>query len=98
MTVKKLKCLIPSMAFCFILGIALAFSPQAVTRYAQEIKPAGQAGKKTEMVAMRDNVKLATDIFLPDGAGPWPVILMRTPYNKDSMGAMNRQWVSSGYA
>jgi putative CocE/NonD family hydrolase len=39
------------------------------------------------MVAMRDGVRLATDVYLPalDGApvpGPWPVILERTPYNK----------------
>lgn len=34
------------------------------------------------MVAMRDGVRLATDIFLPAGNGPWPVILERTPYDK----------------
>ena len=36
----------------------------------------------TEMVAMRDGVRLATDIHLPDGAGPLPVILERTPYGR----------------
>lgn len=36
-----------------------------------------------EMVAMRDGVRLATSIYLPPGAGPWPVILSRTPYGKD---------------
>lgn len=39
------------------------------------------------MVPMRDGVRLATDVYLParDGAemaGPWPVILERTPYGK----------------
>lgn len=35
------------------------------------------------MVPMRDGVRLATDIYLPGtGAGPWPVLLERTPYNK----------------
>ncbi len=39
------------------------------------------------MVALRDGVRLATDLYLPawEGAalpGPWPVILERTPYNK----------------
>ncbi|MBJ7416300.1 MAG: CocE/NonD family hydrolase, partial [Niveispirillum sp.] len=33
------------------------------------------------MVAMRDGIRLATDIYLP-GPGAWPVILERTPYNK----------------
>ena len=38
--------------------------------------------KMTFMVPMRDGVKLATDVYLPDGEGPWPVILLRTPYGK----------------
>ncbi len=36
----------------------------------------------TEMVAMRDGVRLATDIHTPGGAGPFPVILERTPYGR----------------
>ena len=38
--------------------------------------------RQTFMVAMSDGVKLATDVYLPAGKGPWPVVLMRTPYNK----------------
>lgn len=34
------------------------------------------------MVAMRDGVRLATDVYFPDGGGPWPVLLERTPYDK----------------
>ncbi len=34
------------------------------------------------MVPCRDGVRLATDTYWPDGAGPWPVILERTPYGK----------------
>ena len=42
----------------------------------------------TEMVAMRDGVRLATDIYRPiTSKPPWPVILMRTPYKRSS--AMN---------
>jgi putative CocE/NonD family hydrolase len=36
----------------------------------------------TEMVPMRDGVRLATDIHLPEGAGPFPLILERTPYGR----------------
>src|SRR5262249_23938549 len=32
------------------------------------------------MMPMRDGVKLATDVFIPPGDGPWPVTLLRTPY------------------
>ncbi|HET6829482.1 MAG TPA: CocE/NonD family hydrolase, partial [Ramlibacter sp.] len=34
------------------------------------------------MVPMRDGVRLATDIYMPQGKGPFPVILERTPYGK----------------
>ena len=36
----------------------------------------------TQMVPMRDGIKLATDIYLPSGNGPFPVVLMRTPYGR----------------
>ncbi len=60
------------------------------------VSPAVAGEKTTEMVAMRDGVKLATDVYLPEGDGPWPVVLLRTPYNKNSMNgdAHNEQ----GYA
>ncbi len=31
-------------------------------------------------VEMRDGVNLMTDIYLPSGGGPFPVILSRLPY------------------
>jgi putative CocE/NonD family hydrolase len=34
------------------------------------------------MVAMRDGVRLATDVHLPHGDGPFPVVLERTPYGR----------------
>jgi predicted acyl esterase len=36
------------------------------------------------MVPMRDGVKLCTEVFLPKdaGAGPWPVVLQRSPYTR----------------
>ena len=39
-------------------------------------------GTSDIMVPMRDGVTLATDAYLPEGPGPWPVILERTPYGK----------------
>lgn len=35
-------------------------------------------------VPMRDGVELAADVYLPDAAGRWPVILQRTPYGSNS--------------
>ncbi|RMF14233.1 MAG: CocE/NonD family hydrolase [Candidatus Dadabacteria bacterium] len=34
------------------------------------------------MVPMRDCVRLATNVILPEGEGPWPVIVIRTPYGR----------------
>ena len=43
----------------------------------------GQKGKvQTIMVAMRDGVKLATDIWVPPGPGPYPAVVHRTPYSR----------------
>lgn len=36
-----------------------------------------------EMVPMRDGVRLATSIHLPEGGGPFPAIMERTPYGRD---------------
>ena len=41
----------------------------------------------TVMVPMRDGVRLATDVYLPEGPGPWPVALARTPYDKRNIEA-----------
>ncbi len=45
--------------------------------------PASPLSNVTRMVPMRDQVRLATDVYLPEGAGPFPVILERTPYGRD---------------
>ncbi|MBV9763067.1 MAG: CocE/NonD family hydrolase [Acidobacteriaceae bacterium] len=49
-------------------------------------QPIGQSASDV-MIAMRDGVKLATDIYYPfrageQGSGKFPALLMRTPYNK----------------
>ncbi|HTJ71729.1 MAG TPA: CocE/NonD family hydrolase [Actinospica sp.] len=36
------------------------------------------------LVRMRDGVELATDVYLPDGAGVHAAVLVRTPYDKSS--------------
>lgn len=54
--------------------------------------------KWTEMVQMRDGVRLATDIYLPDGEGPFPVILLRSPYDRDLGEGIAQEAVRRGYA
>ena len=45
--------------------------------------PAWAQPTSTVMVPMSDNTGLATDVYLPDGAGPFPVVLIRTPYDRE---------------
>src|SRR3954449_11613580 len=40
--------------------------------------------KRNVPVTMRDGVKLKADIYRPTGDGKFPVLLQRTPYNKDN--------------
>src|SRR3989449_8676126 len=39
--------------------------------------------EKNIMLPMRDGVRLATDVYRLDGAAPAPVLLARTPYDKE---------------
>ena len=54
--------------------------------------------KQVVMVPMRDGVRLATNIYLPEGSGPWPVVLTRTPYNKDGADRSAGIYNERGYA
>ncbi len=55
------------------------------------------------MVAMRDGVRLATDIYQPAALGRYPVILVRDPYDNGSAAQVGnapeegRFWASHGY-
>ena len=66
---------------------ALLFSLLAAPLLAQDSDPNVAKFKAlTEsdtmvMVPMRDGVRLATDVYLPKGDGPFPVVFVKTPYN-----------------
>ncbi|MAT15516.1 MAG: acylase [Planctomyces sp.] len=88
---KNLKCL---RLLCFLLAVCAV-----TTSSAQELP------KPTRfMVAMDDGVKLATDVFLPDGESPentskkFPVILARTPYGKEPGPLLAVNLGKQGYA
>lgn len=46
---------------------------------------------------MRDGVKLATDIYRPDAAGKFPVVLVRTPYKKEMNELQAKFFARRGY-
>src|ERR1041385_6277901 len=81
-------------AILIVISVALLSGALAFT--GQEVRRASQS--TDVMVAMRDGVKLATSVYLPDGNDPWPVILTRTPYSKAPYAARASRYTSAGYA
>jgi predicted acyl esterase len=53
---------------------------------------------QTLMLPMRDGVRLATDVYLPEGKPPFPVILIRTPYDKRALKPIGEDGARRGYA
>jgi hypothetical protein len=69
--------------FVFFFGCALSFG-----------EPTG-----TVMLKMPDGIELATDYYVPsEGAGPWPVLLIRTAYPKRIMERESGGWEREGIA
>jgi len=88
--------------FRFRIVAALVFVLALAPSNAQEAPGYGIVESRDVMVPMRDGVKLATDVYRParDGKaveGRFPVILMRTPYNKESASGSASDFVPEGY-
>jgi putative CocE/NonD family hydrolase len=49
---------------------------------------------------MRDGIRLSADLFVPDGDGPFPTVLVRTPYDNSQPGGVTRarHLADRGYA
>ncbi|HVF91026.1 MAG TPA: CocE/NonD family hydrolase [Blastocatellia bacterium] len=81
------------------LASALQFAAPAQARQAPAASPqAAPVRRSDEMVAVRDGVKLATSVYLPEGKGPWPAVLVRTPYNKELQAVGHAAWTKRGFA
>jgi predicted acyl esterase len=86
-------------------GAAVARAPAAAAARGPQLTPEQIAAlpKAQEMfMTTRDGVKLAANVFLPKGPGPFPVVLSRTPYLKDAGGPAAglgaKKYVDAGYA
>ena len=86
-----------SQTLCFVAAL-IALQPAAAAREAvYDVETA-----KNVMVAMRDGVRLATDVYRPAMRGTpvtekLPTILQRTPYNKDRAQATGQYFAARGY-
>ena len=58
---------------------------------------AGCVGPEQYMVPMRDNIQLATDVYLPEQIQTHGAILIRTPYNKNQLSLLGMNWAQNGW-
>ncbi|MBI4474857.1 MAG: CocE/NonD family hydrolase [Acidobacteria bacterium] len=77
-----------------LLSIVLFGSATTVEFYSQ----ASARTQLNVLVPVRDGERLAVDIYLPEGAGPFPVLFCLTPYNKSGQAENAKFYVSHGYA
>ena len=71
---------------CSMLALAMLAAGAATAQTAPAAAPVAAPAAPAPLeifTTTRDGVKLAANVFLPEGKGPWPVILTRTPYLKD---------------
>ena len=80
--------------FLFLLGIILILVGISLAEQTYEIKI-----EFNVRVKMRDGIELSADVYRPDTEGKFPVILSRTPYNKNGSRtlAFGRYFASRGY-
>lgn len=72
----------------FLLSFLIAFTA---------ISWAEPPEKTLYKVEMRDGTKLATDVYIPtEGGSAFPVLLERTPYNKDNFGKLAENFNKDG--
>ncbi len=48
-------------------------------------------------IPMRDGTPLVADLYLPEGQGPWPIIVERTPYGAAALGPLGACYAAHDY-
>ncbi|MGB9607549.1 MAG: CocE/NonD family hydrolase, partial [bacterium] len=80
-----------------MVGLCIPFVLLLVISYVY-LPAKSSPNKESFMVPMRDRVRLATDVYLPEGNGSFPVILIRTPYDKNALSTIGMEGAQKGYA
>lgn len=76
---KGLAALTGACALLLVVGLWSSFSLFRAWRHLPPFTH-GAASPTTTTVALRDGVALHTQLFLPEGPGPFPTVLVRNPY------------------
>jgi uncharacterized protein len=89
----------PRMFLILALFLAASYAPVVFPGQQPAASSQSQAVQPVEaMVSMRDGVKLATTAYLPEGSGPWPAVLVRTPYGRATQAGSRAVMNKRGYA
>jgi putative CocE/NonD family hydrolase len=83
------------MRICRMFSLASLLLLLALPSLAQTDHPVTL--ERDVKVKMRDGVKLAADIYRPTGSEKYPVLLQRTPYNKDVQADLAIKAATRGY-
>jgi putative CocE/NonD family hydrolase len=82
-----------------VAGVALLLSSSVLLPGIGLAQSAGGVTVDRDVkVAMRDGVRLATDVYRPAGSGRYPAILVRTPYGKSALSDEGVFFAQHGYA
>ncbi len=87
--------MMPRLIMYFLPLFLLAGSRSVAEDAPKSSPPLKVLTERNVAVPMRDGVVLRANVFRPDRGGPYPVLVMRTPYQKPSRG-MDR-YVKAGY-
>ena len=88
----------PSLLALPVLTGVFLFSSLQTTKAQIPQTPPTVRVQTNILVPMRDGVHLAADLYLPNQTGPFPVLLTRTPYNKNRGSQTARRYAEQGYA
>src|ERR1700757_2936827 len=80
-----------------ILPSALLFSFLLTATFSSAAEPYAVTYERNVPVRMRDGVTLRADIYRPQADGKFPVLLQRTPYNKDNGVGFGMKAAARGY-
>jgi len=83
----KRKCVVPLCTTLILVALVQTFADDTTD----------DSPVESTMVAMRDGVRLKTQVYLPKGSGPWPVILARANTPIDSYAAVASMVNAAGY-
>jgi len=84
-----------------VFALVILFGNASTFLFAGQEKSSAVEVEKNVMASMRDGVRLSADIYLPATMDKVPIILVRTPYNKDyygEPGSFARFAAERGYA